>query len=335
MTDARIESGHDVVTVGNALVDVISHESDGFLDTHDLVKGSMALIDSDRAAAIYDDMGPAVEISGGSAANTAVGVASLGGSAGFIGRISDDQLGAVFAHDIRSTGVSFTRTAADPSVPTGRCLVLVTPDAQRTLNTFLGAASDLGPDDLDLDLIAGAREVYLEGYLWDRPAAKEALRLAASHANANGARASITLSDSFCVDRHRESFLEVIHDEMGLVFANHDELLSLYETEDLDSAMGQLAEATELAVVTLGPEGSVVLNGSDRIRIPRVEVERRVDTTGAGDLYAAGFLFGLATGLDLEVCGLIGSAAAAEVISHTGARPESSLEPLVEKYSSR
>lgn len=334
MTSQSRDRNHDVVTVGNALVDVISHESDDFLQEHRLVKGAMTLVDAPRAAALYAAMGPAVEISGGSAANTAVGVASLGGRAGFIGRVSDDQLGAVFTHDIRSTGVTFNADPVSAETPTGNCLVLVTPDAQRTLNTFLGSASDLGPGDVDLDLVAGACEVYMEGYLWDRPAAKDALRLAAAHANASGARASITLSDSFCVERHRESFLEIIHDAMGLVFANHHELLALYETDDLDHGMDQLAAAVELAVVTLGPEGSVILNGADRVRVPRVEVDRRVDTTGAGDLYAAGFLLGLARDYDLPLCGTLGSAAAAEAISHTGARPEIRLETLIEQYVS-
>jgi sugar/nucleoside kinase (ribokinase family) len=325
MTDGAL----DVVGIGNALVDVLSHESDAFLDEHDLAKGAMQLIDADRAEALYSVMGPAIEVSGGSAANTMVGIASLGGAAAFVGRVHDDQLGRVFGHDINAAGVRFDTAAATDGLPTGRCLIMVTPDAERTLNTFLGAASEIGPDDVSPDAIADAQVTYLEGYLFDQPKAKEAFRHAAELAHRVGKRVALTLSDGFCVERHRDDFLALVEHQVDILFANEGEICALYQVDDFDTALQHVSTHCEIAALTRSAKGSVVISG-DEVHV--IDAERVgagvVDTTGAGDLYAAGFLFGFTHGHDLGACGRLGALAAAEVISHLGARPEADLAEM-------
>jgi sugar/nucleoside kinase (ribokinase family) len=326
----------DILGIGNAIVDVIARTEDDFLAKHGMRKGTMALIDEPRAGAIYDAMGPAIEISGGSAANTIVGVASLGARAAFVGKVKHDQLGRAFAHDIRAAGVAFDTPPAAAGASTGRCYVLVTPDGERTMNTFLGAAQDLHPSDIDADAIAGAGITYLEGYLWDPPHAKEAFLKAAKIAHAAGRRVALTLSDVFCVDRHRAEFLDLIRTGTAdLVFANERELHSLYETADFNTALNALREDARLAVITRSEKGCLVVTRAETDAIPAVPVERVVDATGAGDLFAAGFLVGLARAADHRTCARLGALAAAEVIGHLGARPQSSLAALAEENGLR
>jgi sugar/nucleoside kinase (ribokinase family) len=318
----------DVVGIGNALVDVLSHGTDELVERLGTPKGGMTLIDGERAEEIYDLMGPAVEISGGSAANTIVGIAALGGRAEYIGKVRDDQLGNVFAHDIRATGVTYeVRTAADGPA-TGCCLILVTPDAQRTMNTYLGASVHLGPADVDAERIARASVVYLEGYLFDPPEAQEAFRVAARYAHDAGRVVSLTLSDSFCVERHHGAFLDLVEHHVDLLFANEAEILALYGTADWDEAVDAVRRHVGVAALTRSEKGSVVVTPDGVLEIPVEPVEELVDTTGAGDLYAAGFLYGYSLGEDLDVCGRLGSVAAAEVISHLGARPQAELAEL-------
>ncbi|MEM9036473.1 MAG: adenosine kinase [Actinomycetota bacterium] len=319
----------DVVGIGNALVDVISHETDEMVADHGLVKGSMNLIETERAEKLYADMGAGIEVSGGSAANTMVGVASFGGTAAYFGKVCDDQLGEVFLHDLKATGVEPVVSPAIEGAPTGRCLILVTPDAERTMNTYLGASVEMHPSDIDDSIVRRAREVYLEGYLWDRPDPQEAMLRVARVAREGGARVSLTLSDSFCVDRHRESFLTLVEHEVDLLFANTDEIRSLYEVDDLDAAVERVRQQCDLAAITMSAEGSLIVTPDDVIKVDAEPVERVLDTTGAGDLYAAGFLFGLAKELPLELCGRLASIAAAEVISHVGARPAITLHDAV------
>ncbi|MBO0740927.1 MAG: adenosine kinase [Hyphomicrobiaceae bacterium] len=320
---------HDVVGIGNAIVDIIARCDEAFLARHGCAKGSMQLVDAAGATKLYDAMGPAVEISGGSGANTIVGVASFGGRAGFIGKTANDQFGHIFGHDIRTAGVTFTTpTAAQGSEPTGRCLVLVTPDGQRTMHTFLGVSPQLGGDEVDPALVASARIVYLEGYLFDRPEAKAAFRRAAAIAAQAGRQVALSLSDAFCVDRHRGEFLEFIRACVDILFANEAEITSLYQTRSFDEAVRSAQNDTKLAALTRSEKGSVVLGEGKKVAIPADPVAKVVDTTGAGDLYAAGFLFGLARGRDVETAGRLGSLAAAEVISHIGARPEKKLSAL-------
>jgi len=326
MSDAQIE----VLGIGNAIVDVIANASDEFLVQHGMDKGGMALIDEERAAAIYTAMGPGIEASGGSAGNTIAGIASLGGKAAYIGRVRDDELGEIFAHDLRSIGVRFETAAATSGPSTARCLILVTPDAQRTMNTFLGACADLAPDDIDEALVRSAGIVYLEGYLFDRPLAKEAFRKAATIARDAGRRVALTLSDSFCVHRYRDEFRELIAQHVDILFANEAELQALYETENFDAAARDLGSQVSIAAVTRSAAGSVLLSGGERIDVPAAPVAQVIDTTGAGDLYAAGVLFGLSRGLPLAECGRLGSIAAAEIISHFGARPQVTLADLIE-----
>jgi sugar/nucleoside kinase (ribokinase family) len=308
---------------------VIARTEDDFLIRHQMRKGAMALIDQEQAAAIYDAMGPAVEVSGGSAANTTVGVASLGGRAAFIGKVRSDELGRVFTHDLRAAGVSFSTPPAASGPSTARCYVLVTPDGERTLNTYLGAAQDLHPEDIDAYDIASAEIVYLEGYLWDPPHAKEAFLKAAKIAHDSERRVALTLSDAFCVDRYRAEFLDLIRNgTVDLLFANERELHSLYETADLDTALNELRDDARLAVVTRSDKGALVVTREQTEAIPASKVDRVVDATGAGDLFAAGFLVGMARGADLRNCARLGALAAAEVIGHLGARPEISLKSL-------
>lgn len=318
----------DVVGVGNALVDVISLEQDDFIERHQLSKGAMTLIEPERAEALYAAMGPGIEMSGGSAANTMAGLASLGGRGGFIGRVRDDQLGTVFAHDIRAVGVEFPGAAATSGQPTGRCLIVVTPDGERTMNTLLGAASELDPSDVDEAFLARAAVTYLEGYLFDREAAGEAFHKAARAAHAADRLVALTLSDSFCVERFLEPFRTLVSDQIDVLFGNDDELRLLFETDDLDAAMVEAEKHCRIIAITRGAEGAIVSTGGRRIMVEAQPVSRVIDTTGAGDLFAAGFLYGLTRGLDPETCGKLGAIAAAEVISHVGARPETVLAGL-------
>ena len=322
----------DVLGIGNAIVDVLARTEDDFLVRHGMSKGAMTLIDEARAGAIYDAMGPAVEISGGSAANTIVGVASLGARAAFVGKVKDDELGRVFAHDIRAAGVGFDTPPASEGPSTGRCYVLVTPDGERTMNTFLGAAQDLHPNDIDADAVAGAGITYLEGYLWDPPHAKEAFLKAAKIAHGAERLVALTLSDAFCVDRYRAEFLDLIRTRtVDIVFANERELHSLYESADFDSALAALRNDAGLAVITRSEKGCLVVTREETDAVPAIPVERVVDATGAGDLFAAGFLVGLARDADYRSSARLGALAAAEVIGHIGARPQTSLRALAEQ----
>ncbi len=318
----------DVVGIGNALVDVLSHESHEFLAAQDLTPGAMTLIDTARAEALYAVMGPAVEISGGSAANTLVGVASFGGRAAFVGRVADDELGTVFGHDIRAAGVEFRAKPASAGEPSGRCLIIVTPDAQRTMNTYLGASAQLGPADVDHELVARAQVLYLEGYLWDEPDAKAAYRLAARTAHDAGNRVAFTLSDSFCVDRHRDEFVELVESEIDVLFANEAEITSLYQVDEFDDALQRVQHHCEIAALTRSERGAVIVARDEVHVVDAHPVAAVVDTTGAGDQFAAGFLFGLTHGYHLGTAARLGARAAAEVISHLGARPEASLATL-------
>jgi sugar/nucleoside kinase (ribokinase family) len=296
-----------------------------------MAKGAMTLLDAATAGALYDRLPPGIEISGGSAGNTMAGLASLGGSGAYFGKIAPDQLGQVFAHDMRASGIDFVTTPSASGATTGRCLILVTPDGQRTMNTYLGAGLELSPGDIDERVVAAARITYLEGYLWDPPLAKEAFKKAADLAHAAGRRVSLTLSDSFCVERHRAEFIDLVEHHVDILFANEHEVMSLYETESFDEALRQVRGKCEIAALTRSAKGSVIVAGGDVIEIAAEPVARVVDTTGAGDLYAAGFLFGLARNRPLPECGRIAAIAAAEIISHVGARPETSLAALVER----
>jgi sugar/nucleoside kinase (ribokinase family) len=320
----------DVVGIGNALVDVLSQADEDEVTRQGLVKGTMHLVDEARARTLYEAMGPGVEMSGGSAANTVVGVASFGGRAHYVGKVRDDQLGEVFGHDLRATGVGYDTPRATSGPPTGRCLILVTPDAQRTMSTFLGASVRLGSADVDPRLIARGRILYLEGYLFDPPEAQEAFRAAAAIAHEAGRKVALTLSDPFCVERHRAAFLDLVEHHVDILFANELEICALYQVRDFDAALPHVRGHCELAALTRSAKGSVLINGS-RMHVVRAHpVEAVVDTTGAGDLYASGVLYGLAQGLDLPTCGRLGSLAAAEVIAHVGARP---MVPLAELAS--
>jgi len=319
----------DVIGIGNALVDVIAPADDSFLDDHDLVKGSMTLIETERAVELYAALDRAVEMSGGSAANTACGIASFGGRAAYIGKVNGDDLGDVFGHDMRAVGVTFHRPIGDHGTPTGRCVIVVTPDAERTMNTYLGVSSFLGVDDLDEAAIASSAVLYMEGYLYDRDDAKAAFRRAAQVAHDNDRLVSLTLSDSFCVDRHRSDFRALVQDRVDLLFGNHDELLALYELDSFEDAVAALRHECEFAAITVGADGCVIVTPDELIRVPAVAVEQVIDTTGAGDLFASGFLYGLTSGKDLETCGHLGAIAAAEVISHVGPRPLVELRNMI------
>jgi len=323
---------YDVLGIGNAIVDVIARAEDDFLLRNGMHKGGMALIDEARAEAIYASMGPATEISGGSAANTIVGVASFGARAAFVGKVKGDGLGKVFQHDIRAAGVRFDTRPASDGPSTARCYVIVTPDGERTMNTFLGAAQDLRPEDVDPTQIASASILYLEGYLWDPPHAKEAFRRAAKIAHGAGRQVALTLSDAFCVDRYRDEFIDLIRSgTVDIVFANERELHSLYQTADFDTAVTALRADAKLAAVTRSEKGCVVVSRQGAVSVPAQSVDRVVDATGAGDLFAAGFLFGLARGADHQKSARLGALAASEIIQHIGARPEVSLKSLAEQ----
>ncbi|HXW26377.1 MAG TPA: adenosine kinase [Xanthobacteraceae bacterium] len=324
---------YDVVGLGNAMVDLIARAEEDFLIAHGMHKGRTALIDEARAEAIYAQMGPAIEISGGSAANTIVGVASYGARAAFIGKVKDDGLGRTFAHDIRASGVAFATPFALAGPSTGRCYILVTPDGERTMNTYLGAAQQLAPEDVDGEVIAASAITYLEGYLWDPRNAKEAFRTAAAQAHRAGRQVALSLSDAFCVDRWRDEFRELVRGgTVDILFANEGELKSLYQTADFSTAVAALRREARLAVVTRGEEGCAVVSSGGVEPVPAFPVERVVDTTGAGDLFAAGFLAGLARGIGHEAAARLGALAAAEVIGHLGARPETSLKALAGQH---
>jgi sugar/nucleoside kinase (ribokinase family) len=319
----------DVLGIGNAIVDVIARTEEDFLLKQGMHKGTMALIDEARAQAIYDAMGPAIETSGGSAANTIVGLASLGSRAAFIGKVKDDELGRTFAHDIRAAGATYTTPPAADGPSTARCYVLVTPDGERTMNTYLGAAQDLHPADIDAELVAASAVLYLEGYLWDPKNAKDAFVKAAKIAHEAERTVALSLSDAFCVDRWRAEFLQLMRSgTVDLIFANETELHSLYQTSDFEMAVAALRADVSVAVVTRSEKGCVVVGPEETEAVPAFPIERVVDTTGAGDLFAAGFLSGLARGADDRTCGRLGALAAAEVIGHLGARPEASLRDL-------
>jgi len=318
----------DVLGIGNAIVDVVARTDDAFLSKHDMRKGGMALIDAARAEALYSAMPPGQESSGGSAANTCAVAAALGARVAYLGKVADDQLGAVFRHDITAAGVHFPSAPLGGGAPTARSLILVTPDGQRTMNTYLGACVAFSEADVDAALVADAAVLYLEGYLFDPPAAQAAFRRAAASAHAAGRQVALSLSDPFCVDRHRAAFRVLVRDEVDILFANETEITSLYEVNAFEEAVEAARRDVALAVLTRSEVGSVILRGAETVSVP-AEPTQVVDTTGAGDAYAAGFLAGLTGGRSLSVCGRLGSIAAAEIINHYGARPATDLQKLV------
>lgn len=319
----------DVVGIGNAIVDVLVQADDAFIAAHGLTKGTMALVDEAQADRLYAASGPGLETSGGSAANTLAGIAQLGGRAGFIGRVRNDQLGGIFAHDIRSVGAHFQTPPTTSGPSTARCLILVTPDAQRTMCTYLGASVTLDPADLDLELVGQAKVLYLEGYLWDSEPAKRAFIAAAEVVRAHGGEVALSLSDGFCVERHRDSFLELVDGHVDLLFANELEICSLYATDSFEEAVARVRGCCKVAALTRSEKGSLVLAGESSHTIAAYQLGPLVDTTGAGDLYAAGFLHGYTQGQSLEDCGRLGSLCAGLVVTQLGPRPQASLQDLV------
>jgi sugar/nucleoside kinase (ribokinase family) len=316
----------DVLTVGNAIVDIISRCDDRFLQDNGITKGAMNLIDADRAELLYSLMGPALEASGGSAGNTAAGIANFGGRAAYFGKVAQDQLGEIFEHDIRAQGVHFETKPEGTFPPTARSMIFVTEDGERSMNTYLGACVELGPQDVEADVVAQSKVTYFEGYLWDPPKAKDAIRECARIAHANGREVSMTLSDSFCVGRYRDEFLDLMRSgTVDIVFANKQEALSLYETEDFDLALSKISADCKIAAVTMSEHGAMIVRGDERIKVDAYPVFDVVDTTGAGDLFASGFLFGYTQDRSLEDCGKLGCLAAAAVIQQVGPRPMSSL----------
>ncbi|MGB3417573.1 MAG: adenosine kinase [Mesorhizobium sp.] len=317
---------YDVLCIGNAIVDIIAQCDDAFLETNGIVKGAMNLIDARRAELLYSRMGPAVEASGGSAGNTAAGIASFGGRAAYFGKVSRDHLGGIFTHDIHAQGVAFDTEPLQGTPPTARSMIFVTPDGERSMNTYLGACVELGPDDVEADKAKGARVTYFEGYLWDPPKAKEAIRQTARLAHEAGREVAMTLSDSFCVDRYRDEFLDLMRSgTVDIVFANSQEIRSLYQTESFDGAVELIRRDCRLAAVTRSEEGSVIVRGDETVTIKAAPIRELVDTTGAGDLYAAGFLHGYTQGRDMKACGDLGSLAAGLVIQQIGPRPRQNL----------
>jgi sugar/nucleoside kinase (ribokinase family) len=319
----------DVVAIGNAIVDVLVQSQDDFLSTHGLSKGTMALVDQEQAERLYGAMGPGVETSGGSAANTLAAIAQLGGKAGFIGRVRNDQLGAIFAHDLRATGALFDTPAAEDGPSTARCMILVSPDAERTMCTYLGASVNLDPRDVDLAMVRRAKVLYLEGYLWDAEPAKRAFLAASEEVRSHGGEVALSLSDPFCVDRHRDSFLELVRNHVDILFANEAEITSLYQTGSFEEAATQVRQHCRLACLTRSDKGSSVLEGETTHLIEPFKLGDLVDTTGAGDSYAAGFLYGYTQGLSPERCGQLGSLCAGQVVTQMGPRSQVPLKELV------
>ena len=322
----------DVVGIGNAIVDVLVQTEDSFLQAHSLQKGGMALIDEAQAEVLYQASGPGQETSGGSVANTMVGIAQLGGRTGFIGRVRNDQLGKIFSHDIRAVGARFETPAATSGATTARCLIYVTPDAERTMCTFLGASTQLEPEDLDLSMVKQTKVLYLEGYLWDSPAAKRAFIAGAEACRAAGGQVALSLSDGFCVDRHRDSFLELVNGHVDVLFANEAEIKSLYETANVDIALEKVRGCCEVTAITRSSEGSVVLSGDQRWDIGIFSLGDLVDTTGAGDLYAGGFLHAYTQGESLERCGELGALCAGKIVTQLGARSQVCLKELMGQH---
>ncbi len=320
---------YDVVGIGNAIVDILAHTNDEFLNSEDLPKGAMNLVDAERSAELYSKIGPAIECSGGSAANTIAALASLGSTSAYVGKVRDDQLGTVFRHDIKALGIDFDTPSATDGPATATCLVLVTDDAERTMQTYLGACVGLGPSDIDEDTIAAAKVTYMEGYLWDPEAAKEAFLKAAKIAHRSGRQVSLSLSDPFCVDRHRDEFRDLVSNHVDILFANEDEIVSLYQVDNFDEALQAVRAECKIAALTRSDKGSVIVTKDDVHVVDADAVENVVDTTGAGDAYAAGFLYGVTNGHDLVTSARMGGIAAAEMISHMGARPETTLADLV------
>jgi len=327
-----MEKTYDVVGIGNAIVDVLVQANDDLIDNFELTKGTMALVDEAQAERLYASVGPGLETSGGSAANTLAGVAQLGGRAGFIGRVRNDQLGGIFTHDIRSVGARFDTPAATEGPSTARCLILVTPDAQRTMCTYLGASVGLDPADLDLDMVAQAKVLYLEGYLWDSDEAKAAFITAAEVARAHGGEVALSLSDAFCVERHRESFQELVDGHVDILFANEMEITALYKANSFEEAADQVRGRCKLAALTRSEQGSLVLNGAGTHSVAPFQLGPLLDTTGAGDLYAAGFLHAYTQGQSLDECGRLGSLCAGQVVTQLGPRPQGSLKQLVAQH---
>lgn len=325
------ETSYDVLGVGNAIVDVLAQVDEAFITTHELAKDAMLLIDEERATSLYAAFPPSEEISGGSAANSLAGVASFGARGAYIGKVANDQLGEVFAHDLRAAGVAYDTAPLEGGPATARCLIAVPPDARRAMNTFLGASALMDEADIDQKLVKASTVTFLEGYLFDREEAKRAFVRAAEYARAADRRVALTLSDIFCVERHRDSFRQLVKNHVDVLFANEAELKSLYETEDFDAALASVRAETRVAAVTRSEKGAVIVSGDDEARVPATTVEKVVDTTGAGDLFAAGFLTGYSRGADLETCGRLGVIAAGEIISHMGARPQVSLADLAAK----
>jgi sugar/nucleoside kinase (ribokinase family) len=323
-----MQSLYDVVGIGNAIVDVIARADEAFLAANGLVKSGMRLVDAAEAETLYTKMGPGLEMSGGSAGNTMAGLASLGGRGAFIGKVAKDQLGKVYRHDITAMGVKFDTPDLTDGTPTGSCLILVTPDAQRTMNTFLGACHLLTPDDMDESVIAASKVTYLEGYLWDPPAAKQAFLKAAALAHAAGRKVALSLSDAFCVNRHHASFLDLVDGHVDILFANESEIIALYGG-DFEHAAAEAARHVEMAVLTRGEKGAIALLKGERFEVAAEKTDKIVDTTGAGDLFAAGFLYGYTRDRRLDACLRLGAVCAAEVISHFGARPETDLSALI------
>ena len=320
---------YQVVGIGNALVDVLANCDDSFLSDNGVEKGIMQLIDTDRAAELYGMMGPATEISGGSAANTSAGIAALGGRTAYVGKVKADQLGDIFAHDMRAQGADYDvpRSPKSEIHETGRCMVLVTPDSERSLNTYLGVSEHLGPDDIDTDMMADAEWIYLEGYRFDGSESKAAFAKAIDACKSTGGKVSVTLSDPFCVDRHHQAFRDMIRDHIDLLFCNEHEMAAMYPAETLDESIAQAAERVEIVACTVGAKGAIIVRNGERTEAP-AEAAKVVDVTGAGDLFAAGFLHGLVNGRDMLTCGRMGCIAAGEIISHIGARPEADLGKL-------
>ncbi len=321
----------DVVGIGNAIVDVLAKTEEVFLKTNKLAKGAMILVEADQAEKLYAKMGPAIEMSGGSAANTIAAIASMGGKAGYIGKIANDQLGNVFRHDIRACGVHFDTPALQDGAPTARSLILITPDAQRTMCTYLGACVWISPSDIDEEMIKNAQVTYLEGYLFDRNRAKLAFQKAGDYAHAAGKKVALSLSDPFCVERHHDEFLELVKNHVDIVFGNQEEIFSLYKTKDLNEAIYQIRQYSNIAAITRSEKGSLIVSENEVIEVKAVPVENVVDTTGAGDMYAAGFLYGYTQGRSLAECGHMGSVAASEILGHVGARPQSDLAKAIKE----